>query len=305
MVLNQKHFAGAISKSVDGETPVEGWRVYKNYEVLTVGKGEEQESFIYAPSSDWIERPAARRWTRLEPPWDRDTQEVYSPLRVRGLFLEFATILEGDQITPEVVLDWAKNYGVLGRWGVYPTGDGEYFEGRTDQWEEFSHFYWLSNEANRCLRLYEAATNKDGGPIVEVLVRYGAKGETPEQLADDALLKAWEIVQKHLESECYPRLYRRKDDGTFVAGWGFWSLLGALYLQMMHLMTDEEQAPRRCLWCRRYIVDRPHRPPPLNAPKGTRGRYKTRADRLYCDNEDECKNAYNYDKRKKRNIKEK
>ena len=52
-----------------------------------------------------------------------------------------------------------------------------------------------------------------------------------------------------MEKWCYPQLYRRVNTEAgltvgFEQGWGFRSLLGAMYLQMMWLITEGGDSPR-------------------------------------------------------------
>jgi hypothetical protein len=50
-------------------------------------------------------------------------------------------------------------------------------------------------------------------------------------------------VRRVVADDCYPELYQEED--TFRSGYGFKSLLGAMYLQMMWLMTATSEF-RRC-----------------------------------------------------------
>jgi hypothetical protein len=106
----------------------------------------------------------------------------------------------------------------------------------------------------------------------------------------------------YVRNECYPILWRRinKDNDQtlgFVQSLGFHSLLGAMYLQMMWLLIEGDSA-RRCErpGCPRIVRFQPPQQPDAAAPRGTRGKYRTRKDKLYCSNA--CK-QWVYDQTKK------
>lgn len=67
---------------------------------------------------------------------------------------------------------------------------------------------------------------------------------------DSELIRRWALtvvidaVNRKIENHCYPIL-RGDAPGSYEAGWGFRSLLGAMWLQMMFLMRED----RRCWWC--------------------------------------------------------
>jgi hypothetical protein len=73
------------------------------------------------------------------------------------------------------------------------------------------------------------------------LRRYRAEGRTPKQLAQNARLKVFETVNARTKAETHRQLYVRKD-GQPIKGSGFWSLLGALYLQMEDLIAAPPEA---------------------------------------------------------------
>ena len=79
--------------------------------------------------------------------------------------------------------------------------------------------------------------------------------------------------------------------------YGFKNLLGAIWLQMAWLLCADEGI-RRCKLpdCFRVIAFEPGEQPPLDAPKGARGKYKTRKDREFCKDRP-CKQKYHYRKK--------
>jgi hypothetical protein len=117
---------------------------------------------------------------------------------------------------------------------------------------------------------------------------------SPKQLKEDALDYVARTVQYRVASECYPLLYKRRD-GSFLQGWGFKSLLGAMYVHLMWLMTATGEEVRRCLWCHKVITFRqPQQQRDLWRLNDRRGGYKTRRDIKFCKNEGECRAAYHY-----------
>jgi hypothetical protein len=97
---------------------------------------------------------------------------------------------------------------------------------------------------------------------------------------DPELARRWvltvvgDAVNRKVENYCYP-IMQGDAPGSYKLGWGFRSLLGAMWLQMMFLMHKD----RRCRWC-----DKPLNP-------GMRSHAK------FCqDNNGRCKGAWNYHK---------
>jgi hypothetical protein len=133
---------------------------------------------------------------------------------------------------------------------------------------------------SRRLRLFEAAKNPDG-PDVRKLQRLGALGKTPEERKAVALDEVYRTVDKYLKRETYVRSYRH-GDGTASRGFGFRSLLGALFLQLSDLVNAPQGHVRFCKWCREVIAFEQGEPPAADVPKGTRGKHRTHSNREYC-----------------------
>jgi hypothetical protein len=332
MSVKPKDFAEATRKSVDTNLPVGVWSVYESYEIKEHEYEGRRYAYVMAPPWRWIEQPTGdysprddQEVVRLEP--GRYGEFVYSPMRTPAQFLEFARTLEGklpmefafapdDASAPELelderanapqeaceaALDWARAYGVLGRWGCYPDEDGGLVWGSFDDRESVFHFCRLSKEANLVLRLWNAATDPHG-PNDGQLTQLNVSGKTPAQRTKNAKRRVGEIVQKHLETETFVGLYQRSD-GTYLQGRAARSLLGFLYMQMSDLMTAPREAVRHCRWCGDIIDFRESEPPPSDTPKGTRRKkHKTHSNRLYCTSKDGvenyCKNQYNAARRR-------
>jgi len=163
--------------------------------------------------------------------------------------------------------------------------------------------------ASVALRLYEGATNSYGTDPKAVtnlihdepiLLMGGvlADLETPDVARTKALFLTEDLVANVLRSHAYPDL--RSNSRGFVSAWGFHSLLGAMFLQMMWLMTGADTDAKRCAGpgCPR-VIDLAG--PPLeagggiiSAEKNSRGveynpRRKQRRDTKYCS--PACKQA--------------
>ncbi len=203
----------------------------------------------------------------------------YTPLSRPELFLEFAELAD-KKVTLGDMLDWTARYGVLGLDGA---------EGGPR--ESIRNFASEARKINYLLRVYEMATAPNGPRPIDVTKLIYLAGIRPsvrtEPLPADALEEdkavalVADIVRQVVVEECYPELYR-KEHG-YAGGWGFESLVGAMYLQMMQLLTSEEV--RRCKGpdCWKIIDFKPGEPyagPGLD--KNLRGKYKTRKDKEFC-----------------------
>lgn len=91
-----------------------------------------------------------------------------------------------------------------------------------------------------------------------------------ESIRDWALDRVGQAVMLKVENTCYPTL--AGTSGSYEQGWGFKSLLGAAWLQMMWLMLGDHGFCRRC----GSLLDR------------------TRRDKRFCDNNGKCRAAWNY-----------
>jgi hypothetical protein len=204
---------------------------------------------------------------------------TYSPLSLSELFLEFAELAD-KEVTLEAMLDWINRYGVLGSDGT---------EGGPQ--ETIRNFASEARKINYLLRVYEMATAPDGPHPIDVTkliylahFRSSIRTQPPSANAseqDKAVALVADIVRQVVVEKCYPELYWTEH--RYVGGWGFESLLGAMYLQMMQLITSEEV--RRCKGpdCRRIIAFEPGEPymgPGLE--RNMRGKYKTRKDKEFC-----------------------
>jgi hypothetical protein len=149
--------------------------------------------------------------------------------------------------------------------------------------ETVEMFVLEAYEANVVLKLYEAATAStvDPSSIARVMpskrdfaayaahlpeaYRRSANTEREYWSQDADLARNWalavveETVIRKVESDVYPILLGKPD--SYRPGWGFKSLLGAMWLQMRNFMLGENN---RCDWCGKLF-------------------YKSRRDKRYCN----------------------
>jgi hypothetical protein len=197
----------------------------------------------------------------------------YAPLSDEpDLFVKFADLARKDPGTrdgrKEIMLKWIREYGVLGLW---PESNSDLQSRRL---EDLRLFWAQVRRAAKCRMLYEAAT----GPG-RLLKRSGLPGKTLPEKRKEAAQHLIDEVRHTLERHCYPKLYYNvlEDTGELAVvelGWGFRSLLGAMYLQMawriksrrceapgcnniigLHERSDKATCSKRCKERRRY-----HRP---------------------------------------------
>lgn len=275
---------------------------------VDLGKALEKTGGVLSPNSpeEALLRKAVER-TRL-----RKEGWVYYPLVQKpDLFLKFARLAENglDDVASAggldtdknacVALDWAWEHGVL---GLTRGDEEEWFRGastrggKADSVASFASEAW---RANTCLRLYEAATAEEMDKDFIASRMYPRDKafftRTPARTREWALNIVATETQKKIAGNAYPALYG--EVGRFVAGWSFTNLLGAMWLQMFWLLTATE-APRRCRnWeCGKIIaLDQPIQPTEGKKRNDRSNGYRTRIDRQFCpDNNDRCKNRYNY-----------
>ena len=91
MRIRSKDFAKATNESVKDEFGYGRWLVYDDYKLFRIDKGAD--AYVMVP---------------LVPGKTPKKPYEYNPLLVRGLFLEFAELAEGDEVTQEDWLDWTK-----------------------------------------------------------------------------------------------------------------------------------------------------------------------------------------------------
>jgi hypothetical protein len=279
-------FSYAGSKTLSENSSGAAWPVYKEFEV----ERTESDVFIYAPPR---RSEAPKVYGTGAPPLDKN-EELYAPLRDEpALFLTFAGLsrrkVSSTDAGLELMLEWAKTYGVLGIQAMYHWGAPrpDYPPNRRESLRSFSE---AVREAARCLELYRAAKLLDGNAAETVLDRYRADGKTLREKQEWAAIVAGDIVGARVEAECYPLLLRavegeknskahywyEKRSVHFVQGWGFRSLLGAMYFQMMLFMTGGgDWKPCKRPGCYRRVT--------FNSGKEDGRKHRTHSNKEFCD----------------------
>lgn len=223
------------------------------------------------------------------------------------LFLKFARLADDgglDDAVPvygldtdknaEVARDWAWEHGTLGQTlgrevdgfqGVSTRG------GKADTVSNFAEEAW---RANGCLRLYEAATADELD--TDFIASYMNPRWKTFFTRTPAITHEWALnavaaeTQHKVAGNVYPALYG--EVGSFVSGWAFRNLLGAMWLQMFWLLTASE-APWRCRnpQCDKIIAyEQPEKP--LEHKKGERKNPNTYRNKGYCNKT--CSNRHYY-----------
>jgi hypothetical protein len=308
----------ALENAVNEDQRMGRWWVADRYDV---GRTDEGSRCIVSPY-DWPIGGSSSRW------------ETYRPLISHPhLVLEFARLADRmDFYTPpegysetdrttihpgsipdtdnntEIALGWAEKYGVLGLGGE--RDDPDPCGGAEDTVEAFcDEAMW----AHRMLSLYEAATDPNKVDI-DLIVSDAEDPFEQDAIASDsefarryAVKQVMMAVELAVGETCSPTLHR--DGDRIVQGWSFNSLLGAMWLQMMWLVTSKD-VPRRCAGpgCNRIIsyaqpqqlqewsnqaID------PWKKNDRTRG-YRTRKDKKFCSDNCRVKNWQHRQKRKNR-----
>ncbi len=280
---SERRFQKAIHKAVENKPWQRVWYVYEDYYF----ENHDNETFVLASESS--------------PP------HLYAPLKDPHLFLRFARLVpeDGGVILPEVMLDWAKKYGLLGATG----GDVplrllareravSLTEGRA---ESLAHFSRCAVEAARTLALYEAL-KAPRGPDVKTLAKMYSRGEsmTLDELEEEALNEVWRRVRNYLETGSYLMVYEL-EDGFFGEGPGFHSLLAAMWIQMWWLLKTGDNLTHCINPNCHSIIDYEMPPTPYQRSavkkKGRkRPPYKTRDDKAFCDKR--CYQRWRYHEKK-------
>ena len=238
-----KEFVDSIDRVAKSGQLAGEWPVYRDFEVEEKG----EEVYVYAlfrpEQLDYSAGPIINTF-----PKDLNLRRRYAPLREEpDLFLKFASLARKGPLTKneavEVMLDWVKSYGTLGWGSIYYLEAPGSLPQEMHRRECLSAFTRAVAEAARCLGSYQAARMSDVEAVGAVLQQYPyISGGTAEQRRETALQTVGEHVGGHVRSECYPELYREFNKETkqtvgFSQGWDFHSLLGAMYFQMMQLIT--------------------------------------------------------------------
>jgi predicted nucleic acid-binding Zn ribbon protein len=164
--------------------------------------------------------------------------------------------------------------------------------GRPD--ESVENFAFEAWEAYIVLRLYESVRSQeivDTHSAIEFMSTFDhgeptitghSRAERDIYGRDPELTRLWvlsvleDAVNRKIENYCFPMI--QGTPSSYERSWGFKSLLGAMWLQMMFLMLED----RHCWWCNKAI------------DPGRRSHAK------FCPNDGKCKSAWHHDRKKQR-----
>ncbi len=288
MGIMPEEFSEVAEISVDKELRAGVWAVYEKYR-RPCGSGGTR--YVEAPSHIGLHEKNER--------WE------YRPLvKYPDLFLRFARLSDDGGLddgfntekNAKVALGWAQDYGLL---GLTPAKErvawwGETRGGVEDTVERFAFEAWA---ANYTLRLYEAATAPGGTDVETIASSISSRHRrrftgTPGDARDWALEQVVRNVQDRVARHAYPQLYEGAD-GSFVQGWDFSNLLGAMWLQMFWFLIYGNERLCQNPECNRVIAfEQPDQPYEGLSRNNRSGGYATREDKRFCSGR--CRNRYNY-----------
>jgi hypothetical protein len=166
------------------------------------------------------------------------------------LFARFAQldIPDDERVQAEVAREWAQEYGLLGVTAAGATGDGlaAFPQGAHDR-ESVARFVAEARAAKRALAFYDAALRADLA-AVEALDPHDEFYPAVEwhpvvEARKWGLHAASVLTQSRVSAWCAPMIAWRS--GSPAGVWGFKSLAGAMWLQMLFVLTGDH-AGRVC-----------------------------------------------------------
>src|SRR5215217_7450030 len=238
------------------------WPVYEDYGVTE----ENGEVFVIAPPHSFIERVREKTLEdgsriiehRLRDP-SADIKFPYSPLRTPELLVDMAELAD-EPITPEAVVGWAEVYGLLSCSPEEDVVEAELETGertREQGWgkrDSVARFAEAAAEVRVCLRAFEAAKHEGPINLDELSASVGSLPPIFWEVWEPwkrhrSVERPWlygvigRTVQIRIREYCYPKLviFTRSDypSGRFGLGYGFNSLLGAIWLLMAQLLDSQ------------------------------------------------------------------
>lgn len=323
--ITREDMSQSSDRAVEETLRLGRWRQYKHYKIVERAGAR----YVYAPPArdgeinEWNSLyPLARhsadqflqfaRWVE-DPGMDKDLDtprnaeaaiqwaETFGVLGLNDADMSAMSVSEmsSDAVTADYL--GIAGYPYSAGWDRKNSGHG----GMPN--ESVHNFAFLAWEAHIALRLHEALVEDDlatirsfmstidrGEPRIRGFfwTERDMYGEDPKQTRIWASGVVGGAVRRKVQNDCYPTL--QPDGGVYRQGWGFRSLLGAMWLQMMWLVTGEV---RRCEWCHRTIALEEVEQSGA-APGRAGGKRKTRSNRRFCPSrdgvKDKCKADWNY-----------
>jgi hypothetical protein len=268
----------ALEKNVEENSHRTEWPVYDHYEIFldkagknylrareaingTVNPVKKRLRPLSRVSADlflrfahWVENPGmdeeldTERNARAAQMWVND----YGVLGLNDPDITIIGLLNSQRVTADYLeMPWR---GGVAR-GRRNTAHG----GRPH--ESVENFAFEAWEAHIVWRLYELVRSREVIDVPSVSrfmspFEQGEPGLTRHSWverdsfsSDPELARSWALtivddaVNRKIENYCYPIV--QGIPGSYEPSWGFRSLLGAMWLQMMFLMRED----RRCWWC--------------------------------------------------------
>jgi hypothetical protein len=308
-----------LAKAVKRRSLSRTWPVYEDYDVVV--DEDSGERFVVASISLFEPVPdEAGAYRGREP--EQAARKNYPPLRTPEVVTALANLAD-DAVTPEAVVRWAKEYGLLAssREGDILEQPSLIGQGRISGYgcrESVSGFARAAEEVRTCLRTYGALREDEDlnleklasklGPLPTDAIRPHERKQGHE--------RAWlfgvlgRMIQTRLHEHCYPQynIYTRGGypTGRYALSWGFHSLLGAIWIQMAWLLENQGSVTFcKVHDCRRAINFEPGQSADElgtikdaegNFKRNARGKYKIRSDRVFCPDRS-CKQKYDYRKK--------
>lgn len=252
----EETYRHAADQAVTEAERYDSWRVFGYYRVKETDRDAIAVADRTVPKDvKPVKGPESFEYLRRDGSRERlrriNVVERYMPLADKeyaDLFDRFARLADRGEIGQQEWLDWLHEYGVLGFRGLGADGKTG---GKNTVSDIYSVFVREARQANQMRRLFGAATLPDG-PDVGTIARLlpgeyreyvsGGRGE----LAQAALFAIQDTVELKVHADCRPRLLARDGDewrtqrvGPFLREWSFDSLLGAMWLQFMWLVTTD------------------------------------------------------------------
>jgi len=281
-----ENFIRARDNETDDRYLDTGWTVFRDFDVEKTEHGAHLRAKWRDPGlSRYRTRPDGSEERSYSAEWlsmDDNAGRSYAPLRDEpDLFLRFASLAEQDPGIEdrdgrlEITEKWIKTYGVLGL--AYENGSKHelVYGWRSVRMENLLLFWEEVHRAADCMTVFRARTAP-----ARMLKHSNIPGKTTAEKRKSAAQLLTSQLNSKLQHECYPKLYYGvlRDTGEtadVVESWGFRSLLGAMYVQLMwriksrqcqapgcnniiglHERSDKETCSRRCKQRRKDHRDR-------------------------------------------------
>lgn len=290
------------------------WPVYETYEIQV----EDGEEVVVAPAhldasrtEEWRDSNGRRVGRRIYPDAREGILTRYAPLQAPELLVDLAALL-GKPITAEVFRGWAETYGLLGLSEHDVVNDGLWNVKGFARRDRLQDFAAAVEKVGSALWAYKLATSDSppanneegtyvGGMPKKAMPIWKMRFNGDRQWQLEMVAKT---VQMGLAEHCHPLLTvhtnNRLPSGRFSLGYGFKSLLGAVWLQMARLLEDGGESTKFCRLpeCPRLVNFKPGEPVPDEIAlekHNARGKQKTPKHKVFCSHN--CTSKYSYRKK--------